>query len=92
VCYIAIIFAKKKLGYDDALDAFGLHGVGGIWGALLTGVFCTTTVNKAGTDGLFYGNAAQLIPQLGGVLVTIVWAGVATFLILKVISIFTPLR
>ncbi|GAB6158424.1 ammonium transporter [Desulfotomaculum varum] len=92
VCYFAVAVVKSKLGYDDALDAFGIHGVGGTWGAIATGLFASKTVNQAGTDGLFYGHAAQLVTQLIGVGATIVFAGLATFLILKVIGLFTDLR
>lgn len=92
LCYFAVGVLKGKLGYDDALDAFGCHGVGGIWGALATGIFATKTINPAGADGLFYGNAAQLGIQAIGVVVTIILAVVATFIILKVVGIFTKLR
>lgn len=92
VCYFGIVILKEKLGYDDALDAFGCHGIGGIWGAVLTGVFCSHSVNPLAADGLIYGNAGQLLPQIEGVLVTIVVAAGFTFLILRVISLFTPLR
>ena len=92
ICYFAISIVKAKLGYDDSLDAFGCHGVGGIWGALATGLFATKSVNPQGADGLFYGNLAQLGVQAVSVLVTIVLSAVATYLILKVISLFTSLR
>lgn len=92
ICYFAVSVLKGKLGYDDALDAFGCHGVGGMWGALATGIFATKTINPAGADGLFYGNAAQLGIQAIGVIVTIVLAAVATFVILKVVGLFTKLR
>ncbi|ABO51366.1 ammonium transporter [Desulforamulus reducens MI-1] len=92
LCYFAVAVVKAKLGYDDALDAFGIHGVGGTWGAIATGLFASKSVNDAGADGLFYGNAAQLSTQLIGVAATIAFAALVTFLILKVISIFTSLR
>jgi ammonium transporter, Amt family len=92
LCYLAVSILKAKLGYDDALDAFGCHGIGGIWGALATGIFATKAVNPAGADGLLYGNAAQLGIQGIGVLVTILFAGVATFVILKLISLVLKLR
>ena len=57
---------KAKLGYDDSLDAFGVHGIGGIWGALATGLWATKAVNPAGADGLFYGNPAQLCDPAQG--------------------------
>lgn len=92
VCFVAITVVKRKVGYDDALDAFGCHGVGGICGALLTGIFATTSVNPDGADGLLYGNAAQMFPQVVGVLTSIAVSVVMTFLILKAISLVTPLR
>ena len=73
LCYLSAVIMKAKLGYDDTLDAFGVHGVGGIWGALATGLFATKTVNAAGADGLFYGNPAQLWIQLKVTLVTMVY-------------------
>jgi Amt family ammonium transporter len=85
-------FVKSKLGYDDSLDAFGCHGIGGIWGALATGLFATRDVNELGANGLFYGNPRQFLIQLLSVVVTIAFSAVLTLVILKVISIFTPLR
>ncbi|MGC7846297.1 ammonium transporter [Desulforudis sp. 1088] len=91
VCFIAVAIVKGKLGYDDSLDAFGVHGVGGMWGALATGLFACPAVNELGT-GLFYGNPAQLGIQAIGVIATISLSGILTFIILKVIGLFTPLR
>jgi len=92
ICYGAVAILKEKLGYDDALDAFGIHGIGGTWGALATGLFATTAVNAAGADGLFYsGSFEQVGIQMIAVLATYVYAGIATFIILKVISAITPL-
>ncbi|MDI6632605.1 MAG: ammonium transporter [Thermoanaerobacteraceae bacterium] len=92
ICYLAVAVLKPRLGYDDALDAFGVHGVGGTWGALATGLFASKAVNSAGADGLFFGNAAQLGPQIIGVLATWAFAATATFIILKLVGVFTPLR
>lgn len=92
ICYFFISVVKAKFKYDDALDAFGCHGVGGVWGALMTGVFCTTAVNEAGSDGLLAGNPAQMIPQITGILVGIGMAVVVTTLILKVIGLFLRVR
>lgn len=92
ICYFMVSVLKGKLGYDDALDAFGCHGVGGIWGALATGIFATKTINPAGADGLLYGNPAQLGIQALSIGVTIALAAVATFVILKVVGVFTQLR
>lgn len=92
LCYLAVSVLKAKLGYDDSLDAFGCHGVGGMWGALATGLFATKTVNSAGADGLFYGNPAQVGIQAISIIVTIALAVTATFVILKVVGVFTKLR
>lgn len=92
VCYFGIYFVKARFKYDDTLDAFGIHGVGGIWGAISTGIFASKAVNPAGNDGLLYGNPGQLIHQFVGVAAAVVLAGVGTFVILKVISLFVSLR
>ncbi|MDR3586505.1 MAG: ammonium transporter [Desulfosporosinus sp.] len=92
ICYFTISVMKAKFGYDDALDAFGCHGIGGTWGALATGIFATKVINPAGNNGLFYGNASLLWIQAESVVITIVFAVVATFIILKVISLVTKLR
>ena len=92
ICYHAVSILKSKLGYDDSLDAFGCHCIGGIWGAIATGIFATKNVNPAGADGLLYGNFAQLGYQVIGILATIVFSSVLSFLILKTISLFTELR
>ncbi|EIJ82037.1 ammonium transporter [Bacillus methanolicus PB1] len=92
VCYFGVNFVKVRFKYDDTLDAFGVHGIGGIWGALATGIFASKEVNPAGNNGLLYGNPEQLLPQMMGVGVTVVLAVVGTLVILKVISLFTPLR
>lgn len=92
VCYVAISVMKAKFGYDDALDAFGCHGIGGTWGALATGIFATKSINSAGADGLLYGNAAQLGIQATSIIVTVAFAVAATFVILKVIGLLTKLR
>ena len=91
-CYFAAVVLKGKLGYDDSLDAFGVHGIGGTWGALATGLFASKAVNSAGADGLFYGNAHQMIPQIMAVGATWILALVGTFIILKVVDIIMGLR
>ncbi|MEW6770847.1 MAG: ammonium transporter [Bacillota bacterium] len=91
-CYLAVAGLKPRLGYDDSLDVFGVHGVGGTWGAIATGLFASTAVNSGGADGLFFGNAAQLGLQIIGVLATWAFAATATFVILKLVGVFTPLR
>ena len=92
ICYMAISIIKAKYGYDDALDAFGCHGIGGTWGALATGIFATTTVNPVGADGLFYGNASLLGIQAVSVGITVVFVVIATYLIIKVVGLFMKLR
>jgi ammonium transporter, Amt family len=91
ICYSACNL-KSKLGYDDSLDVVGVHGVGGTWGALATGVFATKLVNDAGGDGLLYGNPKQLGIQLVAVLVTWVLGFVMTTVILKVLDAIMGLR
>jgi Amt family ammonium transporter len=92
ICYFGVVL-KSKLGFDDALDVFAVHGMGGIWGALATGLFATKAVNTAGADGLFYGGGIdQLGKQAVGVGVTVLWSGVMTFVILKVLDLVIGLR
>jgi ammonium transporter, Amt family len=91
-CYIAVALIKTKFGYDDALDAFGVHGIGGIWGALATGLWATKSVNSAGADGLFYGNPGQFLIQLKAVLVTAIYSFIVTFVLLKLVDKFIGLR
>jgi Amt family ammonium transporter len=91
LCYLAVML-KPVFGYDDALDAVGVHGVGGMWGALATGLFASKAVNSAGADGLFFGNPAQLGIQAMAVLVTIVFVFVGTLIILAVVGAITGLR
>ena len=92
ICFLAVAVIKPRLGYDDSLDAFGVHGIGGTWGAIATGLFASKAVNPAGADGLFYGNASQLTTQLIGVGISWLFAAVMTFLILKAISLFMEVR
>ncbi|MHB8917009.1 MAG: ammonium transporter [Desulfocucumaceae bacterium] len=92
VCYLAVSVVKKKFGYDDSLDAFGVHGFGGTWGALATGIFASKAVNEAGADGLLFGNPAQLGIQAIGVVTTIAFAAIATLVILKLVGLVTQLR
>ncbi len=91
-CYIAVAYVKPKLGYDDSLDAFGVHGIGGIWGALATGLFASKAVNPAGSDGLFFGNPHQLYVQFIAVAVTIVYSALGTFIIYKVVDAVVGMR
>jgi Amt family ammonium transporter len=91
VPYFAVAVLKHKLGYDDALDVFGIHGVAGILGAILTGVFADPSINEAG-KGLLYGNPGQVLIQILSVVVTIVYDAIATFVILMVAKALTGLR
>lgn len=83
---------KPRFGYDDSLDVVGVHGVGGTWGALATGLFASKAINPAGNDGLFFGNPAQLWVQFVSVMVTIVLAVVGTYVLLTVIKAMMGLR
>jgi len=91
-CFIAVVFVKRIFGYDDSLDAFGIHGIGGIWGALATGLFATKSINPAGADGFFFGNPRQLWVQLLAVVVTIVYTFITTYIIYKVVDKFIGIR
>jgi Amt family ammonium transporter len=91
LCYTAVML-KPLFGYDDALDAVGVHGVGGTWGVLATGLFASKAVNSAGADGLFFGNPKQLIIQAMAVLVTWVFVFVGTLIVLAVVAAITGLR
>jgi Amt family ammonium transporter len=91
ICYLAVL-AKPKLGYDDSLDVVGVHCVGGIVGALATGLFASKLVNSAGADGLFYGNPGQLLTQLIAVLVTVVYSFVISYILFKIIDATMGLR
>ena len=90
LCFWASTTLKRSLGYDDALDAFGIHGVGGIVGAILTGVFAVEAIG--GTAGALEGNVGQIVTQIYGVLATVVWSGAVSFVILKVIDATIGLR
>ncbi|UZQ52671.1 ammonium transporter [Clostridium kluyveri] len=92
ICYTSITFIKSKLGYDDALDAFGCHGVGGIWGGIATGIFAWTAINSAGSNGLIHGNPKLVGIQLIAILATVIYAAVVTFIIIKVINAVSSMR
>ena len=91
LCYVAVN-AKGRFGYDDSLDAVGVHGVGGIFGALATGLFATTAVNAAGANGAFFGNFALLKAQMISVLAASVYAFVISWLLLKALDATLGLR
>jgi Amt family ammonium transporter len=92
VCYIAVAVIKGKLGYDDSLDAFGVHGVGGTVGALLTGVFASKLINSAGADGGIFGNWKQVGTQAIAVLAVIAYAAIVTLILTKVLDWIMGLR
>jgi ammonium transporter, Amt family len=90
VCYWGAVVLKPKMGYDDTLDVFGVHGLGGITGAVLTGVFAVEAIG--GTKGLLEGNPGQVLVQIEGIVATIVYSAIATFIILKVVGAVMGLR
>ncbi|WP_018912668.1 ammonium transporter [Thiomonas sp. FB-6] len=90
VCFWTAVYMKEMIGYDDSLDAFGVHAIGGILGALLTGVFAVKAIG--GTAGMLEGNSAQLLIQAKGVAVTIIYDAIVTFVILKVVDMLLGLR
>jgi Amt family ammonium transporter len=91
ICFFAVRM-KPRFGYDDALDVVGVHAVGGIFGALATGLFASALVNPAGANGLFYGNPRQLAIQAVGVVATIVFSGVGSSILLKVTDAMVGIR
>lgn len=93
VCFYAIAIVKHKLGYDDALDAFGCHGVGGIFGGIVTGLFTTPELALDPDNiGLIYGNPRLFLVTIAAIVFTIVWSSGMTFVLIKGISFFMPLR
>jgi Amt family ammonium transporter len=92
ICYIAVAVIKLKFTYDDSLDAFGVHGVGGTIGAFMTGLFAQKLINPAGANGLFFGNPSQLMIQSTGILAAVVYSVGVTFIILKVLDFAMGLR
>ena len=93
ICYFGVALVKKKLKIDDALDAFGCHGIGGIWGGIATGLFGQSSINSvARWDGLVYGDIHLFAAQLAGIVVTIAVAVIGTLICVAVVRLFTPLR
>jgi ammonium transporter, Amt family len=92
VCFIFVSVIKPKFGYDDALDAFGVHGAGGILGTLAVGLFASKAVNPAGADGLFYGNSRQLWIQVVATVVTAAYSFVATWILYKLVDVVIGVR
>jgi Amt family ammonium transporter len=90
--WFAVTYVKAILGYDDTLDAFGVHGVGGIWGVIATGLFASKAVNPAGADGLLYGNPGLLWIQIKAVAITIVYSFVVGVALLKLVDAFVKVR
>ncbi len=91
ICYGGVVM-KSRLGYDDSLDVVGIHGLGGTWGALATGLFASKAINPAGADGLFFGNPGLLWTQFISIIVTMAFAFVMTVIILKVVDLLVGLR
>lgn len=91
LCFYAVVM-KNRLGYDDSLDVVGVHGVGGTWGALATGLFASKAVNAAGSDGLLYGGASTLGAQVVAIVATWIFAALVTFIILKILDASMGLR
>ncbi|OAG27210.1 ammonium transporter [Thermodesulfatator autotrophicus] len=91
ICYLAVLL-KVRLGYDDSLDVVGIHGVGGFLGAVLTGVFCFTSANPGGADGLLAGNVQQFIVQVIGAGASVIYCFVLSFILLKLVDVIFGLR
>jgi ammonium transporter, Amt family len=92
VCFICVSLLKPRLGYDDSLDAFGVHGVGGILGMIATGLFASKAINPAGADGALFGNIYQLQIQLIAVFTVTAYSLVATYIIYKAVNLFVKVR
>lgn len=93
ICYFTMNFIKHKLKIDDALDAFGCHGIGGVWGGIATGLFAKTSINSvARWDGLVFGNVHLFVAQVLSIIITAAVAVVGTLICIRIIRIFTPLR
>jgi len=92
VCYVFVAILKPKLGYDDSLDAFGVHCIGGVWGALATGLFASKAVNPDAANGLFFGDPKQFLIQCLAVAVTLAYSFVGTMIIYKVVDWIVGMR
>ena len=93
ICYYGVALIKKKLKIDDALDAFGCHGIGGIWGGIATGIFAQSSINDvARWDGLVFGDYHLFEAQIVGIIITMIIAVVGTLICVAIVKIFTPLR
>ena len=93
ICYFFMSVVKTKFGYDDSLDAFGCHGIGGVWGGIATGIFAKTSINDvAQWNGLIYGDVKLFFAQIISIIATIVIAAVGTFIIISVMKFFIKIR
>ena len=92
VCYVAVAIIKGKLGYDDSLDTFGVHGVGGTVGTIATGIFAEKAVNATGNNGLLFGNMHQLLVQCIMWVVAVVFAVVMTYILYKIVDAVIGMR
>jgi Amt family ammonium transporter len=92
VCYCSVAILKEKFGYDDSLNAFGVHGVGGIWGALATGIFATTAINPDGANGLFYGESDLFFAEIISIGVAVAFAVIGSTILYKIVNKFVELR
>ena len=93
ICYVTVTFIKKHLKADDALDAFGCHGIGGIWGGIATGLFARSSINStAKWDGLVFGDTRLFMAQITGILISIAVAAAGTLICVGIVKLFTPLR
>ena len=92
ICYFAVTYIKHRIGYDDSLDAFGVHGVGGTWGSIATGLWATLTVNPDGANGLFYGSGDLLFAQVVSTAAAYVLAVAGTYVLYKIVSAVTEVR
>ena len=90
VSYFALYYLKPKLGYDDALDVFGIHGMSGLWGAIATGIFANPAINEAA--GLLYGNSNQVVIQIIAAVATVIYAFVLSYIIAKVLDVTMGIR
>lgn len=92
ICYSAVVIVKERFGYDDSLDAFGIHGIGGIWGALATGIWATTAVNPSGANGLFYGETDLFFAQIISIAVAVAFAVGGSVVLYKIVSAVIAIR
>lgn len=92
ICYFSVAILKEKIGYDDSLDAFGIHGIGGMWGAVATGLWATTSINPNGANGLFYGETNLFFAQLISIVVAIIFAVIGSTLLYKIVSSLVEIR